>query len=649
MAGAGTEAFFWRLPLPGPPLQPCEDLPDGPAAAFFWRLPPAALAEERRPPREALQDTPERRPGAAASSGAELLGEASAERRPGAPASDERGAEGSSGAERGAEASAERRPGAPASAERRPSLAEEMVEMLDRCAAERQALQRNLADLGEQMERLRSLTAQAGRQRSSDDARGAPPRREAEPAGPGGVPSEVVGRVLWCLDFHSLAQATCACPEWAGLARSEGRWAWLFEADWGVQAAGSRQEYRRWLCRWRGLKSTLSGLRGSACPSGICGSHARRQLFEALECLVELGAAEEPGAHYPSHVRGLLREVGGGDTLLALLEDESPHLMCLAARCLADLASDAEERPRLRAEIVQRGALVRSLLEGEDADVVEASARMMINLHGSAPGTPLGMRRRGPAAFLWSGGGCAGGFLEHGARGSSGSAWAGTWAGEMQYARGGERHASLRLLMGPRSDPAVARALEALRAAQAGRADAAAGEHGGQRPRMRAEGNADFWNFFGFLAASDFDGPVERAQYVDEQMRRRREVGSPSHGGAGAAGRASATDGLVGAGWDEQNGGFTVEAAIPCRVPGSPGGAEAATPPALASAVPLRLRLRYESRGDASYELTGFLADGRDADNGHRVPALYGVWATAPSQHKHLFVLHRVAALQDLL
>jgi len=119
-----------------------------------------------------------------------------------------------------------------------------------------------------------------------------------------------------------------------------------------------------------------------------------------LITLAELRSARKPSAKYPSQIQDLMRSTYAGKTLLALLDDESPYLLCLAVRCLADLASDENQRADLRSEVVKRGPLVRMLLEGQDAELVEAAARMMINLHGGAPGTPLVTRRRGPWCFI---------------------------------------------------------------------------------------------------------------------------------------------------------------------------------------------------------------------------------------------------------
>jgi len=532
------------------------------------------------------------------------------------------------------------------------NLADEMQDMLDEYQAERAAFQKNLEELVEMQERLRALTLTsslqhaASRQKIGKESSSS----SAELQGAFRMPPEIVGRTFWHLDFSSLARAMHACHEWTRLARNKVRWQWLCEADWGLQHEGSWHEYRNRLGRWRVLQSTLASLKGSGCPSGICGSFARRRLFEALEALVELGA-QDPDARYPSQVHALLRSTEASRTLLALLEDESPHLLCLAVRCLADLVSrDDAERSALRTELVQRGALIRRLLEGEDVDVVESAARLMLNLHGGAPGTPLSTRRRGPAAFAEERACSAAGRATAVA---AAAAWTGVWAGEMRYARGGERHAALRLVLGAAGDPAVAQAVAAMRAAGdadgggpggPGSGSSGAGSSSGA-PLMRAEGKAEYWHYFGFLADSDFDCAHETLKYVDEQIRRQREVSSSQQHRP----RRQEVSLLVGAGWDEQNGAFVAEAPLPYaveRAPSSPNGSAGGVSVAMTNAVPLRLSLRYESRG--TYELTGFLAEGAGEPGGRaRAPVLYGVWATAPSQHKHLFALRLLAPLPD--
>jgi len=585
------------------------------------------------------------------------------------------------------------------------NLAEEMTAMLDRYVAERGAFQRNLAELVEMQERLRALTVKAAAndkallEGETKTVEG--PKREITTVG--SLMAEVVDRILWLLDFRSLGRATCAGREWARLAREKPRWRRLCEADWGTKS-GSWQEYRNRLNRWHSMRSVISSLKGSGCPSGICGSLARKRLFEALEALAELGAAPNPRALYPAQVPTLMRSSEAGRTLVALLEDESPHLLCLSVRCLADLATDEDERPALRESIVRQGALLRSLLEGDDDDVVEASSRMMLNLH-SVPGAPIRVRRRGPDGFTRHRVSAAqlgadqqkraataalASAMEHSPFPSSPSraasvaaitagadSWSGAWAGEMRYARGGERHAELRLVLGLAGDPKTEQATAAFLAAYGNGDGAGSGEGdtvgGGAPVMMHGEGgNAEYWRYFGFLAVSDFDCAKETVQYIDEVIERRRQPSSPSQVGSplrrawAASANSSSETGddelgleptapamLTGAGWDGQNGAFEAEALVPYLPPppsssasraASMGGpAVAGSAGVLANAVPLRLRLKYHSRG-STYELTGFLAEGTNPD-GRRVPTLYGVWATTPSHHRHLFVLRRAGPL----
>merc|ERR1712218_64067 len=146
---------------------------------------------------------------------------------------------------------------------------------------------------------------------------------------------------------------------------------------------------------------------------------------------------------------------------------------------------------------------------------------------------------------------------------------------------------------------------------------------------MRAEGGAEYWHYFGFLAPSDFDCARETLGYLDEEIRRQREHKASSLYQR-ACGSTDRAPGLVGAGWDEQNGPFTADAVLPQVSARSTTGATST----FSNALPLRLTFRYEGRG--TYELMAFLAE--SAGNEERgSPMLYGVWATAPSQHKHLF------------
>merc|ERR1719323_2587983 len=93
----------------------------------------------------------------------------------------------------------------------------------------------------------------------------------------------------------------------------------------------------------------------------------------------------------------------------------------------------------------------------------------MLNLHdsvGRTPGAPLTSRRRGPVAWAEASGKLGGAELD---AATAAAAWSGIWTGEMRYARGGERHATLRLILGAEGDPAVEQATMALRLAEAER------------------------------------------------------------------------------------------------------------------------------------------------------------------------------------
>jgi len=404
------------------------------------------------------------------------------------------------------------------------NLAAEMTEMFALYAAERDAFHKNLAELGVMQAQLRALTVTSAAQHATV-------ARQLEPEGgidvlasapcAGQLPPELTGRVFWQLDVASLARAMYTSREWARHARVRSRWQHLCTSDWGLQKqVGSWQDYRLRLARWRSLQVALAGLSGSDCPSGICGSLARRRLFDALESLVELGAARDLDARYPAAVPELLRSTQASGTLLTLLEDESPHLVCLSVCCLADLVArcNTEQREELRSKIFRRGALIRRLLEGDDADIVESAARMMLNLHGSAPGIPIATCRRGPVDFAST-------LPVHGEQVDEGlgadtrepetkattsaeaaHAWSGVWCGDMCYARGGERHAVLRLILGTPEDPALEQAIAGIRDADAeqlaSRSDAAGGgsssSNNNTRQLMRAEGGAEYWRYFGF-------------------------------------------------------------------------------------------------------------------------------------------------------
>lgn len=592
---------------------------------------------------------------------------------------------------------------------------QEINDMLDRCRVERGEFDKNLRELEEVQMRLKALVSRAQKQEFEVSLT---KRQEGVSSGKaatelverGTLPSEVLSFVMWCLDFESLARAGTVCSEWNQFSRSEDRWIRLLATDWGVYATppaplppvtpSSRsksgpsspqsralpaavQDYRHCLNRFRQMHSTLASLNTSGI-SAVCGSLARKRVFEALELLVDLGSSRDQKSFYPSQVPELLHKLGSWRSLLVLLDDESPHLQWLSVRSLADLVgSEAAQteppqsagglpvlaapgtsvRLLVREEIVRRGALIRELLEGDDIDLVESSARLMLNLHSSFPGTPLGASMRGPYGVLQAQGFCKSDFSGSPSSSSLAAAeiwaqaWSGVWIGEMCYARGGEKHADLRLILGLQGDPAVDRGSEALRAA-AGLTDAQHDEEPEEassssgRRSVRTSPSAQYWHYFGFLANSDFDGPVDTVRYIDEQMRKRRQQpASPSQSNSGTLGKDLK---LVGVGWDEQNGLFTAEAQLPkmptvsaLRSRGRSGvlGADLES-----GAVPLRLKLRYD-RSWSSYELTAFLTDGRagEASKGARVPAMFGVWATAPSQHKHLFVLRRTGTLESVV
>jgi len=428
------------------------------------------------------------------------------------------------------------------------------------------------------------------------------------------LPQQLAFQTLWHLDVASLARGACACQDWARIARSKARWRARCQMDWGMRSGGSRREYRNQVKRWQILESTLASLRGRGHPGNAFGSSLRLRLFKALEVLVELGAAEEgPAAGYPARVANMLHVTGANETLLALLDDESPHLVCLAIRCLADqlveeepgsataasalhatavVASAAVPPPpdgagggggtrlprdeatgpwaraaALRAAVAERGALNCELLEGEDFDLVEAAARLMLNFHGNMPGAPFRVCCRGPAGLLL-GPHTVGQPRQAPTPEALVAAWVGVWTGEMRYARGGARHGALRLVLG------IA---------------------------LGAEAQAS-------------DPPAVR---------------------------------LAGSGLDEQSGPFVVEAVLP----GPGAGAAAAfawrsvsgVSLTQASAVALRLFLHYKDRR-IPCELISFVSAGRTLPDGERTRVLYGVWGMMPSQSsqkKHLFLLQR--------
>lgn len=548
----------------------------------------------------------------------------------------------------------------------RPRLSlQELRALLDRSDTWQEQLDARMRLLQESQSQLSTLLQQSRKQDQGPQQA----QEQSTKRMDGLLPPEISERFLCWLDVRSLLVAATTCREWAPVGP---RWRTLGLADWGDDSCRSRRDYRTKLDRWRGLRQCLTSLQGSPASASVIGSPVRKRLFKALETLAEMISAPSPGAKYPSEVLELVRSTDGIRLLLALLEDESPHPRLLSVRCLADLAAHESERSEIRPEIVSHGALVRMFLEDEDADLVEAGSRLMINLHGSTPGVPLSARRRGPAGF-GAHAGVAGSDagLARASKGRAGSsasldAWTGVWTGEMRYARGGERHSTMRLVLGPYGDPAIEQATEAFqdfiiarhrgdggsglsssggeaggfggREADAG-GSSSTGAHPSTQPgrNMRAEGDgAAFWNYFGFLASSDFDCADEASRYIDEQIARRRTVRSPAQGSA-----PTRLPALVGAGWDEQNGAFTVEGTL------RPSTSAPSTSPVLAGASPVFLRLRYESRR-STLELTGFLAEGRADVQGQAHPCmLYGVWATAPSHHKHLFALQRIAGASE--
>eukprot|EP00930_Biecheleria_cincta_P051421 TRINITY_DN36607_c0_g1_i1.p1 TRINITY_DN36607_c0_g1~~TRINITY_DN36607_c0_g1_i1.p1 ORF type:complete len:735 (+),score=117.30 TRINITY_DN36607_c0_g1_i1:74-2278(+) len=699
-AAVATGFGFWRLPLDN-----CDDLedpessrPDSPVD--YWRLPLLSLDLDEIDPQEKTQETIGRdekhvlyepEVTAAATGTTEDYGEL----------------EGSVEADKSPSSKPQNK-------------AQEINDMLNRCRVERGEFDKNLRELEEVQTRLKALISRAQKQvvhepsvtASSKRPEGASSGEAATSAGErGALPSEVLSFVLWCLDFASLARAGTVCLEWSYFSRSEDRWIRLLATDWGVYAAPpsvpllpfapsgrsksspsspqSRalpvavQDYRHCLNRFRQMNSTLASLKSTGI-SGVCGSLARKRVFDALELLVDLGSSRDQNSFYPSQVPELLHKLGAWRPLLALLDDESPHLQWLAVRCLADLVgSEAAQteppgsagglpvsaspgtsvRLLVREEIVRRGALIRELLEGDDIDLVESSARLMLNLHSSFPGTPLGASMRGPFGVLHAQGFCNSDFSSGSSSSSSSfiaaeiwaQAWSGVWVGEMCYARGGEKHADLRLILGLAGDPAVDRGKEALRVAAGLTAEfdeepEEVSSSSGRR-HVRSAPSAQYWHYFGFLANSDFDGPVDTVRYIDEQIRKRRQQpSSPSASNSEELGKDLK---LVGVGWDEQNGLFTAEAQLP-KMPvlgaGGRGRSGVLGTPFESSAVPLRLKLRYDQSW-SSYELTAFLTDGRagEAGKGVRVPTLFGVWATAPSMHKHLFVLRRTGTLESVV
>lgn len=449
------------------------------------------------------------------------------------------------------------------------AMATEITDMLTRCKAERFDFEQNLRELEEVQARLRALMVKAGEQ----ERRVVHTTRETE--GPGEdlcneaksvLPPDVWHGVFWFLDCESLRLASC-CRK--GFSDAEELWTRLLHSDWGVTVTlGSIRLYRRWLQRFRQMSSTMEGLKGG-CLTGVTGSLSRKRLFEALESLVELGLVRET-AFYPSQLPRMLEGCGAWKTLLSLLEDESPQLQWLATRCLADLVGSGPESLRLkvREEVVRRGYLVRALLEGDDLDLVEAASRLMLNLHHVTMAPLKGSR--GPHGILESEGFDVGCFasenqaLDKTAAETWAQAWSGLWHGEMCYARGGDSHAALRLVLGLADNPALELAAAELASlAQAGGLDAS---------RRRSTANAEYWRSFGFLASTDFDCAMETVHYIEEQIQRRREA-QASQGRQHATCATSGKDlKLIGVGWNEENGFYTAEAQLP-KMPGRSAGA----------------------------------------------------------------------------
>lgn len=508
------------------------------------------------------------------------------------------------------------------------AMATEITDMLTRCKAERFDFEQNLRELEEVQARLRALMVKAGEQERqvvyTKETEGPVEELCKESV----LPPDVWHGVFWFLDCETLRLASC-CRK--GFSDAEELWTRLLHSDWGVTVTtlGSIRLYRRWLQRFRQMSSTMEGLKGG-CLTGVTGSLSRRRLFEALESLVELGLVRDT-AFYPSQLPRMLEGCEAWKTLLSLLEDESPQLQWLATRCLADLVGSGLEdlRLKVREQVVRRGYLVRALLEGDDLDLVEAASRLMLNLHRVTMAPLKGSR--GPHGILESEGFDVGCFasenqsLDKTAAETWAQAWSGLWHGEMCYARGGDTHAALRLVLGLADHPALEMAAAELASlAQAGGLDAS---------RRRSTANAEYWRSFGFLASTDFDCAMETVHYIEEQIQRRREAQAERRGRPHATCASSGKDlKLIGVAWNEENGFYTAEAQLP-KMPGRSAGA-----------VPLRLSLKAQATGNVAYELSGFLTYGEKGEGG-RVPVLYGVWATSPSQHQHLFALRRVQTL----
>jgi len=607
---------FWHLPLQTGAL-PLPERPRLAAAVDFWRLPMPILLESD------TEDSPK----------------SPVKGIPGSDASTIESFEDDLVATPNADV------GSPPSTAPQPvpprAMATEITDMLTRCKAERFDFEQNLRELEEVQARLRALMLKAGEQerRVVHKAPGidneGPRDMDLDTETENVLPPDVWHGVLWFLDCESLRLASCCRKGWPSDA--EELWARLVHSDWGITVhSGSMHLYRRWLQRFRQMSSTMQALKGG-CLTGVTGSLSRKRLFEALETLVELGLVKDT-AFYPSQVPRILEGCEAWRTLLSLLEDESPQLQWLATRCLADLVGSGQEDLRLqvREEVVRRGYLVRALLEGDDLDLVEAASRLMLNLHQVMVAPLKGSR--GPHGILEAEGYDVGCFateneaLDKATAKTWAQAWSGLWQGEMCYARGGDTHTALRLVLGLADNPQLELAAAELASlAEAARPDGPSG-----CLRRRSTATAEYWRSFGFLASSDFDSAMESVHYIEEQIQRRREAAASAqmrrlHGRHATCAQSGKDLKLIGVGWNEENGFYTAEAQLP-KMPGRSAGA-----------VPLRLSLKAQR--NVAYEFSAFLTYG-EGDEG-RVPVLYGVWATSPSQHKHLFALRRVRTLSS--
>jgi len=264
---------------------------------------------------------------------------------------------------------------------------------------------------------------------------------------------------------------------------------------------------------------------------------------------------------------------------------------------------------------------VRSYLEGDDKDLIEAGTRMLLNLQTDAVCTPLSLRRRGPLAFV----------EERRAPTPTALAatWAGVWSGEMRYTRGGQRHAGLRLVIGFQGDPVAARIAAQMASWHDTRAAIGASFSSSSSSQGRLQKTASFWE----ASTGDF------LEWCNELSLTAEEVYAQA--------AAEAWDpNLTGAGWDQLSGSFTVEACLPQPAVAAKAAASGVSH-TQSSAVPVKLVLRYEDRMCAC-ELIGFLSEG-SGSCGEKVCALYGIWglSVGPTQQRqsHLFILQKVASI----